>query len=87
MLRLRTNRHKTRYMPHRCICGQEPSFEHCLLQCPTLVDHFRPLHDLLRQRSSTPELRHIISWDETRGWEPLTLAATLLYSSPVGTIL
>ena len=88
MTRIRLNCSKSKYTLARCPCLQENvSFQHCLFDCPTLQTHSHPLRDLFQEKTDKLRLLQLTSKDGPDGWRPLTLAATLAYSSAVGPYL
>ena len=85
MTRIRMNCWKSKYTLAKCPCLQENiSF---LFDCPTLQTHFQPLRDLFQGKTDKLRLLQLTSKDGPDGWRPLTLAATLAYSSAVGPYL
>ncbi|XP_076038812.1 uncharacterized protein LOC143024006 [Oratosquilla oratoria] len=83
--RIRVDHWRTQYTGTYCACGTElASFRHCLLLCPALEDHFRQLRTLLGDPDSAHDR---LRADSTPDVRYLAMAAKLVCSSPVGTLL
>ena len=88
MSRIRLNWWKTKYVPTICTCLQQPiSIQHCLFECSNLQPHFQPLRELLKEEPDKLRALQTTTKNSPDGWRPLTLAATLVYTSAVGPYL
>ncbi|XP_076031896.1 uncharacterized protein LOC143019797 [Oratosquilla oratoria] len=76
--RIRVNHWRTKYTASRCTCGAEISFQHCLLTCPVLEAHFRPLRTTLGNHTTALDR---LTADDSPSADLLALAAILLPSS------
>ncbi|XP_076062464.1 uncharacterized protein LOC143037797 [Oratosquilla oratoria] len=78
--RIRVNHWRTRYTTSRCTCGAE-IFQHCLLTCPVMEAHFRPLRTTLGNHTTALDR---LRADDSPNADFLAFAAILAYSPPVG---
>ncbi|XP_076058654.1 uncharacterized protein LOC143035674 [Oratosquilla oratoria] len=82
--RIRVNHWRTQYTASRCICGVEISFQHCLLTCPVMEAHFRPLRTTLGHHTTALDRLRV---DDSPSADLLVLAAKLACSFPVGGLI
>jgi ribonuclease HI len=86
MIRMAINRHKTIYTSALCLCGSEPSFDHCL-QCPNNNIIFASISQKLKDANISLLNRTAIQHLVKNNVKLLSEVACCIYQSQLGNVL